>query len=476
METESQPIRHVTLELIRKRSEHNERLVSNLEEIALHQEDLQAIGPVLPRACGSSLRILLLQNNVISRLDPKEMKFFKQLEYLNLALNNIQVVKGIGHLEFLNKLDLTLNFICIDRLEESIDCLSQMRSLKELYLLGNPCMNLKRGGFDPEEGRLYVIAKLPHLEFLDGDAITRSQRLRARQRLVELEKQLKILTMEYCQCSDVKKYQQHHMNGGETAELTSHCPEDRVTMSNECAKQKAEKDKNEKAHQPKFKSEKDVEQDQLQAVDKVRRVEKEKGDDIKQCNEGRWEFWFDEEKQPGYLTLGVGVQKHLSSSLIDVDVHPTFVSVVIKSKVLRVKLPTEVKAGECTAQRITTTGYLIITMPKLHESSKQPILLTAASHQGSKGESAKKSGRQCLQQELVSDAKERLNGSVKLQGLVKNNTNDSAASESNIQNTLHLDIVEKSTTRKSTNGNDVCDQGSQSDEDDFDDDGPPPLV
>ena len=36
--------RIITLDLIRKRSEHNEGLASNVEEIALHQEELEAIG------------------------------------------------------------------------------------------------------------------------------------------------------------------------------------------------------------------------------------------------------------------------------------------------------------------------------------------------------------------------------------------------------------------------------------------------
>jgi len=53
--------RQITLDLLRKRSEHNEGLVSSLEELALHQEDLQCIGPILGRTCGKTLRILLLQ-------------------------------------------------------------------------------------------------------------------------------------------------------------------------------------------------------------------------------------------------------------------------------------------------------------------------------------------------------------------------------------------------------------------------------
>ena len=64
--SETKPIRIITLDLLRKRSEHNEGLVSSLEELALHQEELQSIGPILGRTCGKTLKILLLQNNVIN--------------------------------------------------------------------------------------------------------------------------------------------------------------------------------------------------------------------------------------------------------------------------------------------------------------------------------------------------------------------------------------------------------------------------
>lgn len=59
----------------------------------------------------------------------------------------------------------------------------------------------------------------------------------------------------------------------------------------------------------------------------------EQHSEIKQKNEGGWEFLWDEESKPGYVILEVKVAKFLDSSLIDVDVHPTYVSVVIKSKV-----------------------------------------------------------------------------------------------------------------------------------------------
>jgi len=37
----------ITRELLRKRAEHNEGMITTLEEISLHQEELESINPVL---------------------------------------------------------------------------------------------------------------------------------------------------------------------------------------------------------------------------------------------------------------------------------------------------------------------------------------------------------------------------------------------------------------------------------------------
>jgi protein TilB len=55
--------------------------------------------------------------------------------------------------------------------------------------------------------------------------------------------------------------------------------------------------------------------------------------EIKQKNEGQYVFRWDEERSPGNIILEVELSRHLDSSLIDVDVHPTYVSVIVKSKV-----------------------------------------------------------------------------------------------------------------------------------------------
>jgi len=65
----------VTVELIRKRAEHNEGEIRSLEELALHQEKLEKI-EIVDRIC-RKLKILLLQNNAISKIG-----------YFNVYYNN----------------------------------------------------------------------------------------------------------------------------------------------------------------------------------------------------------------------------------------------------------------------------------------------------------------------------------------------------------------------------------------------------
>ena len=50
----------ITRELIRKRAEHNEGIISSLEEITLHQEELESINEVLGMSC-RKIKILYLQ-------------------------------------------------------------------------------------------------------------------------------------------------------------------------------------------------------------------------------------------------------------------------------------------------------------------------------------------------------------------------------------------------------------------------------
>ena len=119
-----------------------------------------------------------------------------------------------------------------------------------------------------------------------------------------------------------------------------------MKMYEELAEEKAEKENRELRRQPR---ERDHAGEQRKKVERVRQREEE--GKILQCNEGKWDFHFDEESVKGSIILDLHVSRHLDSSLIDLDIHPAYVSVVIKSKVLRLKLPSEVNASLSTAKR-----------------------------------------------------------------------------------------------------------------------------
>jgi len=107
----------------------------------------------------------------------------KELEYLNLAVNSVAKLEGLRRCESLNKLDLTLNFIDVEDLQESIEELEWCENLQEIYFIGNPCT-------DWEHFREYVIAKLPQVMRFDNGEVTRSERLVAKTRLAEHEAEL----------------------------------------------------------------------------------------------------------------------------------------------------------------------------------------------------------------------------------------------------------------------------------------------
>lgn len=124
----------IDADFLRKRAEHNEGCLSTLEEIALHQLNIEKIENFdkLIR----HVKILMLQNNLISKME--NLSRLKELTYLNLALNNVTLVENVDGCESLEKLDLTCNFISLDKLFQSLLHLKQLPSLRELHFMGNP--------------------------------------------------------------------------------------------------------------------------------------------------------------------------------------------------------------------------------------------------------------------------------------------------------------------------------------------------
>jgi protein TilB len=355
----------ITRDLIRKRSEHNEGMITTLEEISLHQEEIESLNEVLGATC-RKLKILYLQNNIIPKME--NLTHLKELEYLNLALNNITKIEGLQNCEFLKKLDLTVNFVDVDELESSIDHLVSRDRFREFYMMGNPCQ-VDWPGFES-----YVIAKLPQIDTLDGKEITRSMRIIATQKLPHLESELRQLAVikrrekayklaekEKIAAAKIKRDAEIEANNNGQAvevtdgsdddegvlrnekgqEMTENTPEARIEIYAELAKQKKEKEDRENLNKPK---KRDYEKEHQDTLNDIRKKEESiPEDEIKQKNEAGLTFTWDEETKKGAVILEVYVQRYLDSSLIDVDIHPNYISIIIKSKLLRLRLPCEVQ-------------------------------------------------------------------------------------------------------------------------------------
>ena len=92
-------------------------------------------------------------------------------------------IEGIKRCESLNKIDMTLNFVDLEDLQSSCEEMEWCENLVDLYMVGNPCT-------DWENYKEYVIAKVPQLMRLDGNDITRSERLVAKTKLAQHEAEL----------------------------------------------------------------------------------------------------------------------------------------------------------------------------------------------------------------------------------------------------------------------------------------------
>jgi len=335
----------LTEELIRKRSEHNDGCLPDLEEIALHQQELEKIESL--ETCCRHIRILLLQNNIIPKMEG--LNKLKELDYLNLALNNVSKIEGIDHCESLKKLDMTVNFVDVEDLEESIYNLKANVMLEDLYLTGNPCEDWP--GF-----KMYVIAHLPRLKQLDGKLVLPVERIRARQQLPQLTEDLE----RAVEANLVKKAAAAGIPVSEGAYTKA----SRVEMYMEMAEQKEEKDKNERRRQG----------NEIKPKRETPGVYNAKGE-IRQCNEGKYDFNLDDSTVPGMVIFELGVPKYLETGSLDVDINTDYVRCVIKDKVTQLKLPAEVSPDRAKVQRSKTTGSLRIEMPM---ACPRPVRATTA--------------------------------------------------------------------------------------------------
>lgn len=315
----------LTVEKVRKRAEHNDGVLYTLEEVAMHQDEIFGLTNVLEVNC-PKLKIIYLQNNYIPKIE--YLSKLTQLEYLNLALNNIEIVEGLEGCEKLNKLDLTCNFI-VDI--TSVKSLQGNYNLKELYLIGNPC--------DKFEGyRDFVIGTLPQLEVFDGAEVKPSERNLAKRNLAVLKQKM---------IDQIAMY-----------EPKNYTPEERLETW------KSIEETKKKNSPPPPKDPRDEYGTNLKV--KAPPAGPDASGRIIQCNQGKWNFKWKDEKD--LLILDVAINRYLDTSQIQIDVNPTWVRIEAKGKVLQLILPNEVSIDNVEALRSETSGNLVLKMQKIDKS------------------------------------------------------------------------------------------------------------
>ncbi|XP_017119477.1 protein tilB [Drosophila elegans] len=352
----------ITEELVRKKSEHNERLISTLEEISLHQEDIEVIEHI-QNWC-RDLKILLLQSNLIGRLE--NLHKLKRLEYLNVAINNIERVENLEGCESLGKLDLTLNFI--GELT-SVESLCGNHNLRELILIGNPCV-------DYPHYREYVVGTLPQLNSLDCVEITPSERLQA---LRELAKNRAIVVQKQTDQA-IERDEQRIRVAEQQSALAQHCAgiddeEERIKAFWQAKSEHCPEIRTEIARQHRLGRERHETKSALDPPKRERNLFAPCGRPYN-LNQGKLPFNFQDEAD--HYLLQLEVYRHLDTSLIDVDVQTNYTRVTVKKKIFQIAYNEEVKPDESTVQRSQITGHLMVTLKKL----KVNELLTTKKSQG----------------------------------------------------------------------------------------------
>lgn len=337
----------ITEELLRKRSEHNEGVLSTMEEVSLHQLEIEKIEN-LEFYC-RHLKILYLQNNIIEKLENLEK--LKELEYLNLAVNSIQKIENLEGCESLNKLDLTMNFVDIENLKESVDCLSKMSAIRELYLTGNGCESFKYC-------KEYIIARVPQLTLYNGNEILKSERIKAAQILPMMEEELEKASKEHIifKENDPKQKDPNHYSVEYRRKLYKDIEEDRLKRE----KEKAESSKKASLWEDDEKKEPPS-------------IYKDNGE-VRICNQGRYEYTLNQDTyKTGLTTFSIKLPKYLDTSKIKLDLNPQYIRLDINGKITQLRFENEIICEKATVERSTTTGVLEMKAPIVGCKPKEDI-------------------------------------------------------------------------------------------------------
>ncbi|XP_013182954.1 protein tilB [Amyelois transitella] len=350
----------ITVQMVRNKAEHHDRLLGPLEEISLHQENIEKI-EFIQDWC-PKLKILLMQSNLIAKIE--NLNKLKNLTYLNLALNNIEIIENLERCESLQKLDLTLNFIGeIVSVENLVD----NYNLENLYLTGNPCT-------DYDNYRDFIIGTLPQLTSLDGKDIERSDRIKALQNI-------KIIKSDILFEQENYRHQRRKQKSRLERDISDKWENEYKNMDPDERNKKFWAEKCEHAPEVRHEIEK---MRQLKLKSYEPEIKEEEKRQFKffasdgrpfNINQAKIDFTFNDMELDKYV-LDLAVYKHLDTSLVDVDVQPNYVRVLIRGKIFQLHLPEEVDTTNSTAQRSQTTGHLLVTMPKTNVVIKNPKTLS----------------------------------------------------------------------------------------------------
>ena len=363
----------LTLDLIRKKAEHHSDLLSSLEELSLHQLNLCSLTPILASCC-PNLRILYLHNNLLSSPSVfKHIARLHSLQYLNLTLNNVTSLPPLtSALSSLTKLDLTLNHIALSALSSSLSSLSANDRLRELYLTGNPCSSWPWC-------RLYVIARLPALQSLDGVEVRRGERLDADYKMPEMQRDLDaaVAKEEQDRAGEEKQSEARHTaeDGQQEEEKqrgssNKFTPELRLRMYEE--QQAAEATRAAEAAASAPPPAPNLYESAMKSLSTLLDPTQYTSSLPSQRNTGRYEFSLTSPaSSPQLLVLSVSVPRHLDTSLLTVDVHPRWLQVAVKGKLLVLHCEEEVEASSAVVQRVQSDGRLIVKMRKVSWSRQQ---------------------------------------------------------------------------------------------------------
>ncbi|XP_064010375.1 dynein axonemal assembly factor 11-like isoform X1 [Pogoniulus pusillus] len=375
----------ITEDLIRRRAEHNNCEIFSLEEISLHQQEIEKL-EYLDKWC-RDLKILYLQNNLIPKLE--NVGKLKKLEYLNVALNNIERIENLEGCEELRKLDLTANFI--GELS-SIEALKYNVHLKELFLVGNPCTQF-------ESYRQFVVATLQQLKCLDGKEIERSERIQALQSYPEVKQKIREQEKAYLLQRDREK-EEAQIRMQERKVKEENRKESKLGFDSPHSLQEKKSHEAGGEKQEMFRTVEDNEEDRRfweeptpytpesrlethRYIEEKRRAKenvresKRREKPLRQLvtaegkvlnvNVPKLHFTLKDDEENNQIVLDLAVYRHLDTSLLEVDVQPTYIRVLVKGKPFQIVLPEEVKPDSSSAKRSQTTGHLVVSMPKVKE-------------------------------------------------------------------------------------------------------------